>query len=194
MKNRRAAPASLPCVPLFGSAIFPRPGEVFARRRRSAPLQVLLSAVECFQKDYCKRKETAFLESCRRSGSPPGRRSYRPRNRALSNSPLGCWLPRLRRGRAVQVLLSAVECFQKDYCKRKTTAFLESCRRSGSPPGRHSYRPRNRGLTKAPLGLWLRHKCRRPVQVLLSAGSKFPKGLLQKKRDSLFGKLSLKCG
>ena len=72
-------------------------------------------------------------------------------------------------GRAVQVLLSAVECFQKDYCKRKETAFLESCRHSGSPPGRRSYRPRNRGLTKAPLGLWLRHKCRRPVQVLLSA-------------------------
>ena len=127
LKNRSAAPASLPCVPLFGFAIFPRPGEVFARRRRSAPLQVLLSAVECFQKDYCKRKETAFLESCRRSGSPPGRRSYRPRNRALTNSPLGCWLPRLRRGRAVQVLLSAVECFQKDYGKRKETAFLESC-------------------------------------------------------------------
>ena len=74
LKNRSAAPASLPC---------------FRHWRRSAPLQVLLSAVECFQKDYCKRKETAFLESCRRSGSPPGRRSYRPRNRALSNSPLG---------------------------------------------------------------------------------------------------------
>ena len=136
LKNRSAAPASLPC---------------FRHWRRSAPLQVLLSAVECFQKDYCKRKETAFLESCRRSGSPPGRRSYRPRNRGLTKAPLGLWL-RHKCRRPVQVLLSAVECFQKDYCKRKETAFLESCRHSGSPPGRRSYRPRNRALSNSPLG------------------------------------------
>ena len=126
LKNRSAAPASLPCVPLFGFAIFLRPGEVFARRRRSAPLQVLLSAVECFQKDYCKRKETAFLESCRRNGSPPGRRSYRPRNRGLTKAPPGFWF-RCYAPSPFQVLLSAVECFQKDYCKRKETAFLKSC-------------------------------------------------------------------
>ena len=130
LKNQNAAPASLPCVPLFGFAIFPRPGEVFARRRRSAPLQVLLSALH---------------------GSPPGRHSYRPRNRGLTKAPLGLWL-RHKCRRPVQVLLSAVECFQKDYCKRKETAFLESCRRSGSPPGRRSYRPRNRALSNSPLG------------------------------------------
>ena len=133
LKNRSAAPASLPC---------------FRHWRRSAPLQVLLSAVECFQKDYCKRKETAFLESCRRSGSPPGRRSYRPRNRGLTKAPLGLWL-RHKCRRPVQVLLSALH---------------------GSPPGRRSYRPRNRALTNSPLGCWLpRLRRGRAVQVLLSA-------------------------
>ena len=90
LKNRSAAPASLPC---------------FRHWRRSAPLQVLLSALH---------------------GSPPGRRSYRPRNRGLTKAPLGLWL-RHKCRRPVQVLLSAVECFQKDYCKRKETAFFESC-------------------------------------------------------------------
>ena len=41
------------------------------------------------------------------NGSPPGRRSYGSRNRALTKAPLGLLLPRLRQGRAVQVLLSA---------------------------------------------------------------------------------------
>ena len=103
------------------------------------------------------------------SGSPPGRRSYGPRNRGLTKAPLGLWL-RHKCRRPVQVLLSAVECFQKDYCKRKETAFLESCRPSGSPPGRRSYRPRNRALTNSPLGCWLpRLRRGRAVQVLLSA-------------------------
>mgnify|MGYP001667620049 CR=1 FL=1 len=31
LKNQNAAPASPPCVPLFGFAIFPRPGEVFPK-------------------------------------------------------------------------------------------------------------------------------------------------------------------
>ena len=41
------------------------------------------------------------------NGSPPGRRSYGSKNRALTKAPLGLLLPRLRQGRAVQVLLSA---------------------------------------------------------------------------------------
>ena len=41
------------------------------------------------------------------NGSPPGRRSYRSRNRALTKAPLGLLLPSLRQGRVVQVLLSA---------------------------------------------------------------------------------------
>ena len=55
-----------------------------------------------------------------------GRHSCGSRTRTLTKAPLGLWL-RHKCRRPVQVLLSAVECFQKDYCKRKETAFLGSC-------------------------------------------------------------------
>ena len=60
------------------------------------------------------------------NGSPPGRRSYGSRNRALTKAPLGLLLPRLRWGRAVQVLLSAVIAKGKMSYKTKKTA-TKSC-------------------------------------------------------------------
>ena len=63
-----------------------------------------------FSKEYKKSEPFSYREKVRIfyfNSSPPGRRSYGSRNRALTKAPLGLLLPRLRQGRVVQVLLSA---------------------------------------------------------------------------------------
>ena len=50
------------------------------------------------------------------NGSPPGKHSYGSRNRARTKAPLGLLLPRLRQGRAVQVLFRTEKEKPEHYC------------------------------------------------------------------------------